>query len=240
MNKDSVLFSLVGVGFGLFFGFAFASWANQRAAAEPRAAGESRELPSNAVAEQERMRTQAEEAVRRARENPQSFDAQMQAAEALNDAERFDDSIEFLLRANTLQPQNADAVVALGHVNSNAGNLKVAEKWYTAALQMRPDDVALRADLGRLHLLSEPPDLGRATAELRRALERDPKHEASLQLLTYALARQGETDEARSLLARLEQVNPANEALPRLRQEVGALAPAQSPAAPAGGSKSGP
>lgn len=240
MNKDTALFSLVGVGFGLFFGFAFASWANQRAAAEPRTAAETRQMPSNAVADQERMRTRAEEAAKRARENPQSFDAQMEAAQALNDAERFDDSIEFLLRANTLQPQNVEAVVALGHVNSNAGNLKVAEKWYTAALQMKPDDVPLRADLGRLHLLAEPPDYGRAAAELRRALERDPSHEASLQLLTYALARQGETREARSTLAKLEQVNPANEALPRLRQEVEAPAPAQSPAAPSGGGKSGP
>ena len=231
MNKDTVLFSLVGVGFGLFFGFAFASWANQRAAAEPRTPGQSRQLPSNAVADQERLRTQAEEASKGARENPQNFEAQMVAARALYEAERFDDAIEFLLRANTIQPSNVEPVVALGHVNSDAGNFSAAGKWYTAALQMNPENVTLRADLGRVHLLSKPPDYARAVAELRRAIERDPRHEPSLQLLTFALAKKGETQEARATLARLEQLNPSNEAIPRLREEI-------ETAAPAGGGKS--
>ena len=237
MNKDTVLFSLVGVGFGLFFGFAFASWANQRAAAVPRTAEQSRQLPSNAVADQERLRTQAEEASKNARDNPQNFEAQMGAARALYEAERFEDAIEFLLRANTIQPSNVEPVVALGHVNSDAGNFSAAEKWYTAGLQMNPENVTLRADLGRVHLLSKPPDYVRAVAELRRAIERDPRHEPSLQLLTFALAKKGETQEARATLARLEQLNPSTEAIPRLREEIEAAAPAAP--GPAGAGKSG-
>lgn len=234
MTKDSVLFSLVGVGFGLFLGFAFASWANQRAGVAARVPGQSQQLPSNAVAERERMRTAAEESAKRARENPQSFDAQMEAARSFNEAERFDDSIEFLLRANTLQPGNVDPVVALAHVNSNAGNYKVAEKWYKAALQMKPDDAALRTDLGRFYLLTEPPDYARAVAELRRVLERDPRDADSLQLLVVALARKGDTDEARATLVKLEQLDPSNQDIPRLRQEIERAAPS----APAGGGKS--
>lgn len=236
MNKDSVLFSLVGVGFGLFLGFGFASWANQRAATAPRTPEQSQQLPSNAVADQERMRTQAEESSKRARENPQNFEAQMVAARTLYEAERFDDAIEFLLRANTIQPSNVEPVVALGHVNSDAGNFTTAEKWYTAALQMNPENVTLRADLGRVHLLKQPADYVRAVAELRRAIERDPRHEPSLQLLTFALAKKGESQEARATLAKLEQLNPSNEAIPRLREEIETAAPAA--AAPAGNGKS--
>ena len=33
MNRENILFSLVGVGFGLFFGFTFVVWANQRGVA---------------------------------------------------------------------------------------------------------------------------------------------------------------------------------------------------------------
>lgn len=239
MNRDSVLFSLVGIGFGLFLGFAFASWANQRAGVAARTPGQSQQLPSNAVADQERMRTEAEESAKRARDNPQNFEAQMVAARAVYEAERYDDAIEFLLRANTIQPSNVEPVVALGHVNSDAGNFTTAGKWYAAALQMNPENVTLRADLGRVHLLNKPPDYDRAVAELRRAIERDPRHEPSLQLLTFALAKKGETQEARSTLAKLEGVNPSNEAIPRLREEIDSPA-ADAPAAPAGGGKSKP
>ena len=69
MNKDSVLFSLVGIGFGLFFGFGFASWANQRAAVAPGAAAGESQARSNAWANPEQLRAAAEEAARRAREN---------------------------------------------------------------------------------------------------------------------------------------------------------------------------
>ncbi len=237
MNRDSVLFSLVGIGFGLFFGFAFASWANQRAATGARTPEQSRQLPSNAVADQERLRTEAEESLKRARESPQNFDAQMVAARALYEAERFDDAIEFLLRANTIQPSNVEPVVALGHVNSDAANFTTAAKWYAAALQMNPENVSVRADLARVHLLNQPPDYDRAVIELRRAIERDSRHEPSLQLLTFALAKNGAIDEARATLAKLEALNPSNEAITRLRQEIETPAPA--PAASTGAGKSG-
>ncbi|MCA1616979.1 MAG: tetratricopeptide repeat protein, partial [Acidobacteria bacterium] len=199
---------------------------------------QSRQLPTNDVVDRERLRTAAEESSKRARENPQNFEAQMVAARSLYEAERFDDAIEFLLRANTIQPSNVEPVVALGHVNSDAGNFTTAVKWYAAALQMNPENVSLRADLGRVHLLNQPPDYDRAVAELRRAIERDPRHEPSLQLLTFALAKKGQTEEARATLAKLEGVNPSNEAIPRLREQIEAPAPAAD-AAPAGGGKSG-
>jgi len=233
MNRDSLLFSLVGVGFGLFFGFVFASWANQRAVA-PREAGGGDQLPSNAVADQSRMRTAAEEAAKRARENPDDYEAQMDAAETNYRAERFDDSLGFLLRANELQPTNLNPVVALGHVNADAGNFKAAEKWFTAALVKSADDADVRADLGRVLLLQKPPDYPRAVAEFRRVLQRDERHEPSLQFLAFALAKQGEVQEARSTLARLEAANPNNAVIPRLREEIEAAA-SPSPRAEDGG-----
>jgi len=95
----------------------------------------------------------------------------------------------------------------------------------------------MRADLARVHLLNKPPDYDRAVTELRRAIERDSRHEPSLQLLTFALAKKGATDEARATLARLEALNPSNETIPRLRQEI--EPPASALAAPTGVGKSG-
>ncbi|HLL75177.1 MAG TPA: tetratricopeptide repeat protein [Pyrinomonadaceae bacterium] len=225
MNKDSVLFSLVGIGFGLFFGFLFASWANQRATAPaPRAAGEAGQAQSNAAANPEQLRAAAEGAAKRARENQNDFGAQMDAAETAYRAERFDDSLGFLLRANELQPDNLNPVVALGHVNADAGNYKAAEKWFTAALAKSPDDADVRADLGRVLLLQNPPEYDRAIAEFQRALKVDGRHEPSLQFLSFAYAQKGNVAEARSTLARLEQANPNNQVIPRLREEIEAAA----------------
>lgn len=213
MNKENVLFSLVGVGFGLFFGFVFVAWANQRAQSPPRAA-------SQQAADGQQSSADDAAAIKRAQENPNDFDAQMQAARAYYEAQRYDESLHLLLHANELQPDNSEPVIALGDVNADAGNYKAAEKWYTAALVKNPDDANVRANLGRLFLISEQPDYDRAITELRRALQTDPRNEPSLQFLAYALARKGDQRGARDALAQLEKINANNPTLPRLRQEI--------------------
>jgi tetratricopeptide (TPR) repeat protein len=219
MNRENLLFSLVGIGFGLFFGFGFASWANMRAGALLVGDGRANQsqLPSNGVADQQRLETAAQAAVKAARENPSDYEAQMGAARASFQTERLDDVLEFLLRANTLQPDNLEPVIALGNVNYDTGNYLAAEKWYTAALAKTPDDINVRTDLGLTFLLRNPPDTERALAEFRRSLALDPKHEPTLQNMVVALTRKGDKEEARATLAKLESLNPTNPALPQLR-----------------------
>lgn len=237
MNRENILFSLIGVGFGLFFGFGFASWANMRAGAILTGDGRAiqSQLPSNGVADQQKLETAAQVAVKRARENPADFEAQMEAARTSFQTERFDDVLEFLLRANQLQPDNLEPVVALGNVNYDAGNYNAAEKWYTAALAKTPDDINVRTDLGLTFLLRNPPDNERALAEFRRSLQIDPNHEPTLQNMTVALTRKGDKAEARTTLAKLESLNPNNPALPQLRS---GLDPGGDAAKPPGGGKS--
>jgi tetratricopeptide (TPR) repeat protein len=219
MNRENILFSLIGVGFGLFFGFGFASWANMRAAATLVGDGRAVQsaLPSNGVADQQRLETAAQAAVKAARENPSDYEAQMQAARASFQTERLEDVLEFLLRANTLKPDELEPVVALGNVNYDTGNYLAAEKWYTAALAKKPDDINVRTDLGLTFLLRTPPDTERALTEFRRSLEIDPRHEPTLQNMVVALTRKGDVAEARATLAKLESLNPNNPALTQLR-----------------------
>ncbi|MDT7541763.1 MAG: hypothetical protein QOE33_1667 [Acidobacteriota bacterium] len=218
MNRENVLFSLVGLGFGLFFGFVFVTWANQKAQTKPRAASSTE--ASQQSSDSRASAAESEAAIKRAKENPNDFDAQMQGARACYDTQRYDDAIQLLLRANELQNKNVEPVIALGDVNADAGNYKSAEKWYDAALTMKPEDANVRASLARVFLISTPPDYERAVAELRRALKTDPRNEPALQYLAFALAHQNDERGARDALSQLEKINPSNPVLPRLRQEI--------------------
>lgn len=144
----------------------------------------------------------------------------MEAAQLYYQINRFDQALEFLERANKLRPDNYDAVVWLGNVNYDAGRYETAERWYAAALAKNPTDINVRTDLGLTFLLREPSDVDRAIAEFRRSLERNPRHEQTLQNMAVALVRKGNTAEAEATLAKLAEVSPGNPALPQLRSDL--------------------
>lgn len=83
---------------------------------------------------------------RRARSR-KNFDAQLKAAGHFYQIGRFDQAIEFLLKANELKPTDYKTVVTLGVVNLDARHYETAEKWYRAAMKMKEDDVMVQAGL---------------------------------------------------------------------------------------------
>ncbi len=228
MSRDNILFTLVGVGFGLFFGFVFVAWANHRvvearpAGAQSAASGETTTDAQTSInhGEQQQLQAALQSASQHARENPQDFDAQLQAARISMQAQRFDEALEFYLKANQLRPNEVEPVIQLGNVNYDAGRYEAAEKWYTAALVKEPDNINVRTDLGLTFLLRQSPVYDRAIAEFRHSLERDPRHEQSLQNLVVALTRKGDKTEARATLKRLQAVNADNPAIAQLQSDL--------------------
>lgn len=245
MNKENILFLLVGLLLGCIIGFIFTNSVNQRGL-EPRAnanvpqgrnpnlPADHPQLPMNGVADQGPMPEAVTEAIEQARREPNNFDAQVGAAQLYYRIKRFDEAIEFLLRANQLRPDDYPTLVRLGDANLAAENYETAEKWYTAALVKNPADVGVRTDLGLTFSLRQPPDFDRAIKEYRSSLERDPLHELTLQFLSAALIRKGDAKEAQATLAKLEEINPSNVALPKLRTDAAALSSAPNkPISPA-------
>jgi tetratricopeptide (TPR) repeat protein len=234
MSKDNILFSVIGVLLGFIVGFMFANSYNQKGyaprAQAPATASQTSGLPAdhpaiptNGVADQQGMQAAVQETIQKAKNEPDNFDAQMMAASYYYRVERYDEAIDFLMRANKIRPDDYPTVVRLGDANFDAGRYETAESWYTAALVKKPDDVNVRTDLGTTFLARKPSDPDRAIKEYRRSLEIDPKHEKTLHNLFIAYKQKGDVKEAQAALDRLAEVNPNNEELPQMRSELAAL-----------------
>ena len=228
MNRENILFSVVGLLLGYVIAFHLVVYVNQGQAAQNAAAPAAEAaMPADQQAtggadpaEQQRMLAAAEESARAAREKPQDFDAQLRAAEAYFQAGSFEDAIDFMTRANKLRPDDYDTVVKLGNIYSSARRFEDAARWYTAALAKKPDDCDTRSELALTYYMRTPSQPEKAVSELRRALEIDPNHVPSLHNLTLMLLETKQYAESETMLARLERADPTYDQLPRLRGEL--------------------
>ena len=93
------------------------------------------------------MQQEVTASLEKARNEPKNFEAQVKAAELYYQIQRYDQAIEYLLKANQLKPTDYRTVVILGVVNLDAGHYDTAEKWYRAAMKMKSDDVMVLAGL---------------------------------------------------------------------------------------------
>ncbi|MFL6336695.1 MAG: tetratricopeptide repeat protein [Pyrinomonadaceae bacterium] len=229
MNRENVLFSAVGLLLGYVIAFHLVVYVNQSQAAPAAAsAGQSAAgLPADHPsvsdedgANRQQLLADAEKAADAARKAPDSFDAQLKAAEGYFQAGSFEDAIDFMTRANKLRPDDYNTVVRLGTVYSSAGRFDDAARWYTAALAKRPEDCDARSELALTFYLRKPSQPEKAIAELRRCLQSDPNHVMSLHNLTLMLLETKQYAESEATLARLEKLDPTYEDLPRLRERL--------------------
>ena len=230
MNKENVLFSIVGVLVGFIVGFVFANTAN-RAGAAPQGgtAAVAQQVeglpPGHPAVDPAQMRPKVDEAalgaaLKLADEQAGNFAAQTNAANLSAQAGRYDDAAKFYTRANSLKPGDYETLVALGNTFFDAERLEEAEPWYAKALAQNPKDVNVRTDMGLTFLLRERPQYERAIAEFKRSLEVEPAHPQTLQNLTVAYTRKGDLASAEAALAKLRAAAPQSPALEQLRSGI--------------------
>lgn len=160
MTRDNLLFSIIGVLLGFIIGFIFASTMNQRYGPTGTAGmASSQNLPPDHPPIQagdaqnpQQVFAQVQAAMTKARNEPNNFDAQVTAAKLEYQVQRYDQTVEFLLKANELKPDNYEVLMMLGEANLEGGHYDQAEKWYKAALAKKPDDVSVLASLAFMYL----------------------------------------------------------------------------------------
>ena len=158
MTRENILFAIIGILLGFIVGFMLASSMSQKQAML-QASADSQTMPSDhppvgaqGARDPQAVREQVTASLEKARNEPKNFEAQIEAANLYYQIQRYDDAIEFLLKANQLQPTDYRTVTLLGMVNLDAGHYDTAEKWYRAAMKIRSDDVMVLSGLAEAML----------------------------------------------------------------------------------------
>lgn len=152
MTRENILFAIIGTLLGFIVGFMLASSMSQKQAMQTDASTQAMPtdhppVGSQGASDPQAVREQVTASLEKARNEPKNFDAQVRAAELYYQIQRYDQAIEYLLKANQLQPTDYRTVTLLGVVNLDAGNYDTAEKWYRAAMKMKSDDVMVLSGL---------------------------------------------------------------------------------------------
>ncbi|MEZ5425750.1 MAG: tetratricopeptide repeat protein [Pyrinomonadaceae bacterium] len=228
MNKNSFFFGIGGLLIGLVIGFVAANSLNRQATVginqnisqTDDAPFQNPEVDSRVVKEQHSggMLPEVATTLDKAKNEPENFEAQVQAGDLYLKIQNFAKALEFYQKANQLKPDNYEVIVRIGNSFYDSGQFEQAEKWYEKALEKKPDDVNVRTDLGTTFVERPNPDFDRAIKEFQTSLSTDPKHEPTLYNLAIAQYKTGKVDQARETAGKLEEVNPQSQLLTKLKQ----------------------
>lgn len=226
MNKDNFLLAIIGLLVGGIIGFTIANNLNQAAVNEPNIitnqtlSVNNSSLPPDHPAigtssnpTKDAPLPQIAEAIEKARQNPNDFEAQMTAADLYYQIQKYEDAAIFYENANKLHPDELEPLVKLGNSYFDTEKYEQAEKWYEKALQKSPKDLNIRTDYGLTFFLRNPRDIDRAVKEYKITLEMEPKHELTLQNLAVAYMEKDDSENLSKTLEILKSINPNNPAI---------------------------
>ena len=168
MGKDKLIVGIGGFVVGIVIGFLFANSLNRSAAATQTPSANS-SAPANLNLPPDHPPVgqtsdptstaplpQVTEAIERAKQRPDDFEAQMTAADLYYQIQRYEDAAKIYEKANQLKPDELEPMIKPGNSYFDAEQYETAEKWYLAALKKSPNDVNVRTDLGLTFFLRTP------------------------------------------------------------------------------------
>ena len=226
MNKQNILFGIIGLIVGLVIGFFAANSINRNSQQiilenQPNAPFQNQQIQTVSVKEQPMQSGMLPDIVAtldKAKTEPNNFDAQMKAGDVYLQIKGFDKAVEFYEQAHRIKPEDYETIVKLANTYFDFRKFEEAGKWYEQALSKKSNDTNVRTDLGITFVERENPNLDRAIKEFQTSLQTNPIHEPTLYNLGAAYFKKGNTDEAHKILARLEAINPQSQLVVRLQQ----------------------
>jgi tetratricopeptide (TPR) repeat protein len=160
------------------------------------------------------------ETLDQAKNQPESFDAQMKAGDLYQKIQNFEKAAGFYDAAAVLKPAEYAQIVRLGNAFFDIRQFEKAAAFYSQALETKPADIGVRTDLGITFVERPNPDYDRAIKEFQESLKLNSKHEPTLYNLSAAYHKKGDAENAQKYLAQLEQANPNSPLVGKLKQTI--------------------
>src|ERR1051325_10864334 len=118
MSRENLLFAIIGILLGFIVGFMLASSMSQKQATQMTAASQGLPADHPPISgaggsgqngpDPQAMRAEVAASLEKAKNEPNNFDAQITAAKLYYQIQRYDQALEFLLKANTLKPTRSE------------------------------------------------------------------------------------------------------------------------------------
>lgn len=237
MNNKIIWISILAVILSFFGGFLVANALN-RSEIERLTAENTRMLKEQNPSQNEDDLNLTDEEIQKklteAEQNPTNFPIQKGLGLALytyagmkQDAKLLENVQKLLERANQINPDDYQVLVALGNIyydlgqinQDNQRNLK-AREIYQKALEKNKKDTNVLTSYALTFLMNNPPERFKAITEFEKALEVDSKNEKALFFMTQTLIEEKNLEEAKKNLAKLKEINPKNNGIPELEKKI--------------------
>ena len=226
-NNTKYLIGLIGLVAGFLISFLWVSNYNKSNTPAGTAAGgmmTGGPAGQPGAQGQQAMMGQVQQAIEKAKNNPKDFQAQLDAAKVYFQVKRVPETVEFLMRAYELKPEEFKTNEELGGAVAYIAQYQIeqkkydqAEVWFRRALDITPGDNDVRVELAYSYIERQPPQPDQAIQELQTALKANPKDAHALGHLVEAYAVKKDAAGAQDALNRLLDSDATYQRLPALQ-----------------------
>jgi tetratricopeptide (TPR) repeat protein len=227
VNKNKYLVAAIGLAVGFIISFFLTQNYNRNNAA-PAGSAAASGTPGGAsgAGGQQAMMGQVQQVIDNAKNNPNDFQAQVDAAKVFNQIGRIEETVDYLKKAYTVDPKKFNELGAAGFMGQyyfDQKNYAEAESWFNRAIKADPNEADLYVALAETYVQREPPQPDAAVAQLQQALKVNPKNGHALGHLIEAYALKRDARGAEETLGRLKETDPTNQRLSVLEKVVADL-----------------
>ena len=227
VNNNKYLIGLIGLAVGFIISF-FLTQNYNRSNAAPAATGMGSGMAAapGGAGSQQAMMGQVQQVIERAKNGPNDFQAQVEAAKVFNQIGRVAETAEYLKKAYDIDPNKFNELRAAGFLGQYYFDQKdyaEAETWFNRAIKADPKDADLHVALAETFVQREPPQPDQAVVQLQQALTLDEKNGHALGHLIEAYALKRDARGAEETIKRLKETDPTNQRLSVLEKLVADL-----------------